>query len=64
MAKPQFRVILQQRDLEDSPPKWHNVNTSEAFSATTMADYDGLAIDVVLEAYEMRIKDALRGDET
>jgi hypothetical protein len=61
MAKIEMRVILQQRDLEDENPKWRNVNTSEAFGEFTLADYNGLAIDVVLEAYRGRIRSGIDG---
>ena len=51
----EYRVILQKRDL-DGDGKWHNVDTSEPFGKFTMEDYNGLAIDVVLEGYNDRIR--------
>lgn len=62
MAKPEYRVILQKRDLDDEKPKWKNEGTSNAFSESTMRDYDGLAIDVFLEGVEDRIKRDLSGN--
>jgi hypothetical protein len=61
MSKPEMRIVLQQRDLEDETPKWRTVLTSQAFSASTLADYKGLAIDVATEEFNERIHRTLDG---
>ena len=62
MPKPEYRLILQRRDLEETPPKWRNVDTSEAFGEYTLTDYDAIALRCVLESYDDRIRRDLAGN--
>jgi len=61
MAKIEMRVQLQQRDLEGDG-KWKVVQTSEAFGQATLNDYNGLAINVVLEGFDDQIRRRITGD--
>ena len=57
----QFQLVLRARTATDKDSKWVNVIITQAYDSGTMKDYDGMKIDVDVEAITERLKRSLLG---
>jgi len=55
----EFQIVLRARTVGG---KWVNVIMTQAYGAGTIADYNGIAIDVDVETVTDRIKRSLAGN--